>query len=566
MKKYDILPLLYIFIISVFSSLALFLIPGRPATFDSPIHITFIAQYTQALFDGNFPVVWLGGFANYGLPLGLFSHQFPLTIAAVVNKFLYNPLLTFEIFVLFGIFLSNIVFYKFLRIYFSLFSSLAGITLLTFSSYRITDIYIRGDMPEIFSGIFLGLILLGVYNLIQKKNIWGIIIIVLSYFALSLTHPMMLVTYSFLVIPYIIFLLFSNKETSWKLWGTSRVFTKENIKITAMLIFAILLGLSMASYFLIPLITETKYLYYGLYKTHLEALFLSWNNFFNWEWFYFYQNDIFTRGQFISPGILEIILFTIGIAGLVWEIIRKRLRAIISIRDIAVIVAFIVLFLTTSLSLPLYLHIPILSNIQFPWRMLSVFVFLPPIILASFLDKINKIYITFLIIFIICILRFPQVYGKNYTDYPLSTYYFTTYNLSSVDMNTIWSGKTETYPVEKNKIDIISGEGKIISEDIHNAKRNYVIDAKSNLRLVDYTFYFPGWNVYVDGVKTPIEFQDPSYRGVITYTIPQGRHNISIVFEDTQIRRLGKILSIIFIALFGLLVFLRKKLGELIFK
>ena len=78
--------------------------------------------------------------------------------------------------------------------------------------------------------------------------------------------------------------------------------------------------------------------------------------------------------------------------------------------------------------------------------------------------------------------------------------------------------------------------------------------------MIDYTFYFPGWNVYIDNKLTDIEFQNSLYRGVITYYVPEGKHVVSVIFEDTLIRKAGKIISAMSILLFILLVLLRKKL------
>ena len=78
--------------------------------------------------------------------------------------------------------------------------------------------------------------------------------------------------------------------------------------------------------------------------------------------------------------------------------------------------------------------------------------------------------------------------------------------------------------------------------------------------MIDYTFYFPGWKAYVDGKPATIEFQNPNYRGVITYLVPQGKHTVVLRYEDTKIRLLGKILTVSFLLFFIALILLRGKL------
>jgi hypothetical protein len=59
------------------------------------------------------------------------------------------------------------------------------------------------------------------------------------------------------------------------------------------------------------------------------------------------------------------------------------------------------------------------------------------------------------------------------------------------------------------------------------------------LRL--FTFYFPGWQAYIDGRPAPIEVSAPD--GFITLWVPSGPHEVLIQFEDTPPRRLGYAIS-----------------------
>ena len=129
-------------------------------------------------------------------------------------------------------------------------------------------------------------------------------------------------------------------------------------------------------------------------------------------------------------------------------------------------------------------------------------------------------------------------------------------------LNTVWTDKSEDYPDKNPQGEIIEGKGKIIGETLKNSSRMYTVNAATPLRMIDHTFYFPGWKVYVDGNPVTIEFQNPKYRGVITYQVPPGKHSIYVVFEDTKVRLLGKILSVVSLILFFALFFLRNRIGK----
>ena len=79
---------------------------------------------------------------------------------------------------------------------------------------------------------------------------------------------------------------------------------------------------------------------------------------------------------------------------------------------------------------------------------------------------------------------------------------------------------------------------------------------------MDYTFYFPGWKVFIDKKEIPFEFQDPQYRGMITYNVPPGSHTVEVIFMDTQVRKLAKIISLGFVAIIAFLFIFRKRIFE----
>ena len=546
--KLDYLFFLLIFAISALFVFELFLFPGRPATFDSNIHITTLAQFGQAMKSGDFPVIWLNNYSNYGSPVGLYVHQLTNYLGGTITIFIQNPALTYNILVFVAIFLSNIFLYLFLRLYFRSFSSFLGVFMFNFTQYRILDIYVRGAMPEVFSSIFLPLILISLYLLIVKKKTNALFLLTLFIAGLTLNHPMMLIVYSVLFIPYFFFLLITNN-----LSGGFKM--KLFIVVTS----SMLLGFFISSYYVLPLNLELKYFYNGLTKNHLTPnSYLSLSNFFNVRW------DYFARGSIIQFGLLETLTLIFGFLYYFYKKLIQKSRDNLKLLEFILISSILIIFLTTSFSNFLYEKIYFLNSIQFPWRFLSDLIILPSILIAFFYDRFPKKIFFLFIIILVCLFSFPQIYGKNFTVYPLNSYYSSTDNLYSILMTTIWAGRSQDYPERKNQTQIVEGKGEILTETLKNSSRKYTVNAKTPLKLVDRTFYFPGWTVFVDGVKTNIEFQNPDYRGVITYQIPSGKHSIYVVFEDTKVRLLGKILSVVSLVLLFILFFLRKKIRRIL--
>ena len=81
---------------------------------------------------------------------------------------------------------------------------------------------------------------------------------------------------------------------------------------------------------------------------------------------------------------------------------------------------------------------------------------------------------------------------------------------------------------------------------------------------MDNTVYFPGWQVEVDGNKAPIQFQDPNYRGLITFNVPKGMHNIEVIFGESPVRVVSNYLSLLGLVAVVILFALRSTIDKAI--
>lgn len=165
----DLKYLFLIVLISIITVFDLFINTGRSANGDGFIHTVVPTLFAKAIMQGNFPVGWTDGFANYGYPLGSVSQQLTTYITAFITIFSHNPAVGFNILVFLGVLMSCLFFYIFLRIYFPPLYAFAGIFLFNFTPYRILNIYIRGALPEFFAGVFFPLLLIAAYLIIKEK-------------------------------------------------------------------------------------------------------------------------------------------------------------------------------------------------------------------------------------------------------------------------------------------------------------------------------------------------------------------------------------------------------------
>jgi len=524
-------PFIVLLIASLFLVSDLLLHSSRNITFDGHIHISTIAQFTQALKDGELPVSWSDGFGSYGSPLPFFAHQTTSYLGALVTLITQDVVLSFNLLFLAAAVISTWLFYVFLKRHVKPDAALIASLLFTLAPYRIINIYIRGALPEFFATPFILLALIGIARYFKDGKKSGLLLLLLGLSLLALTHPMMLVISLFIVIPYFIF-------TIWPLWP---------LEIRNYLLLALVssLALGICSYYVIPLFLEMKYLYQGLYPSKFPPdMFLGLKNFFDPNWYYYFTHPG-PRGHFIQVGLLETIITLLGGGYFGLQILRQQKTS--HFLKFALLTSIPLLFFLTPASQWFYSQIFFLRALQFPWRMLSAFLFIPPIILGILLDRFPKVWLYLSVTILIVLLRFPQLYGKNFVVYSQDNYYFNVMNLHGQAMTPIWAGNAQDYPLKDAQFDIIGGQGQVAPLTIKNASRLYQVTATTSLRLVDYTFYFPGWVVKVNGQETPIQFQDINYRGVITYDVPQGNHQVNVSYQPTKIRLFSRYLSLAFL-------------------
>jgi hypothetical protein len=74
-----------------------------------------------------------------------------------------------------------------------------------------------------------------------------------------------------------------------------------------------------------------------------------------------------------------------------------------------------------------------------------------------------------------------------------------------------------------------------------------IFNSSQAFQAVFHTFYFPGWEARIDGrsaLVTPV-----TERGLISVTIPAGRHRLELYFGETGLRRVANVVTAVVVAL-----------------
>jgi len=538
-RNYAIIVL--ISIISLLFVVPIFKISGLWASFDTPFHVTMIAQFHDALKNAYFPVVWTQGVANYGLPFGLIAHPMTSYIGGFLTLFSNNPILSYKIlWALFSL-ISVFGFYRLIRRFVGIAPAIAGSILYAFSAYRILNLYIRGALPEFAAAAFLPFLLYSLFDSTQNRSKISVFVNITLWFSLILfTHPMYLL---FAGLMTFIFLLYFHR--TMLMWLT----------ISA----AIALAIGINAFYLMPLKLELKYFYLGNAGNMLakgSGLTLSQLFIEKWEYTCADGDSAELRCNRIQTGLPEIALFVFGFIFLLYDRQNKNRKKMGYFLLLGSITSFLILRNAEFL----YEKISLIGSVQFPYRFLNIWLLAPPVILAIILDSIKKYQKMFIIvsILIIAIFRLPQIYTKSEYNPTFERFYHNIDNIHSVMMNTIWMDESKNYPVKDDKIEIIQGSGEIENVSISPIKHELNLIGEEDMIVANYTFFFPGWHVYLDEQEIPIQWQDPAHRGYITVNIPKGEHHLRFMFEDTKIRLASKVLSLMSFLFFGFIIYVYK--------
>jgi uncharacterized membrane protein YjfL (UPF0719 family) len=432
---------------------------------------------------------------------------------------------------------------------------LIGTALYLFHPYRIEAVYIRGALPEYMAMMWVALILFSIRTIRDHLSL-GLGMLLLSGTGLLLTHPIMTLTHLWIIAPELILLIyhFSKKRN------------QVVIQIGAIGVFALLLS----AWYLVPLKYEMKYFWYGAGggNHYASGHVIPLSGYFNEAWLLECpdRKSVPVRCAMKSPGFVEMLILIGAIVTVFRAYWRDRkshtysLHTKTSMMSLTIwsVSALSILLITNEYTEFLFLRINILSQVQHGWRFLGAFGFIAPVLYIFLVGRYPKLapYLSLCIVIYIGIVRFPQVYGNDYRSKPLIEWYQTRENYHIVDMNMNWIGRQIDYPKRIVPSAVIEGKGEISVIKNSNSHREYRVDAKTDMNLLDFTFYYPGWMVYVDNVSVPIQYQDPAYRGMITYRIPKGTHKVNIDFTSTKVRSYSRWVSITtLIALFIYMLF-----------
>lgn len=516
---------------------------GFAFTHDGQDHIARIANFYLNLSQGVFIPRWAENLNwGYGHPILEFLYPLPSYTASLFH-FLGLSFVdsTKWVFILAEI-ASGLTMYIFVK---TIWGEKAGVVsglLYMYAPYHFIDLYVRGDIGEHTAFVFVPLVFWGIYHMSKKKKIQWSMLSAIFLGLLILAHNAVALMMLPLILLYGVYLWWQEK------W---------NKKFFIDYILFFIMGFLLSSFFWFPAFFEGQYTLRNIVtKGAYVTSFVSFGQLVYGKWSYG-GSGMFT----VQLGIIH--WFSLLIGSIVGVAIWKKEKAVGVLLLGLILLTLCSIFLMVPITNFIWQKTMLLQNFQFPWRFLAVPLFTTSLLGGILLSRLSKRFQT-LGVAILCIallfLSKEYMHAKGYIQ-KSETFFTGIYN-STTDTGEsapIWSvrfmGQRFAKPLE-----VISGDASIHQDTRLVTKHTYTVSAKQQTRLLENTLYFPGWKVLVDTMPVDIQFQDPMYRGLMTFTVPQGQHTVSVIYQESKLRVIGDILSVIGILTAILLMSMRKYL------
>jgi hypothetical protein len=474
---------------------------------------------------------------QHGFPVFNFYAPFSYWVGALIHLTGIPSAVALKLMLFLGLFISFISFFLFASLFFGYWGGLLGATIYSSSLWMAVEIFVRGNVGEIW---FMALLPLGLYllkkNDEQKHGIFFLLTSISLSFLFTVHNVLSLV---FMIFVILFSFLLKHKRKA---------------------LMAVLVGLLLASYFLIPALLENKLTYANeiASKTKYEDHFLcAWQLWKADKWSYG-GSGIGCVNDDMSFQIGKAQLIIAGVGLLLFFFTLKKQRKEVPLTIPLFILGWTVLsaFLTIYASQPIWdLFSPIMAVFQYPWRFL-VFVVFGTAFFASYviyITKNNKAQIAIVVILSISVLfissKFfsrPWKYSiDEYTNLYVSEKYINQKAAYEIPEYFPRSGDYATWRLyDKSQVGFYKNP---INYKINSPFYKEILTDQNQITLPIH--YFPFWEIQINRKTITPHFFDKLGRPILTGL---SDHSTVIVrYNETPTEKAGNAITLV---TFGLLI------------
>ncbi len=573
MKKFDIYSIILILFLSIFAILPLFQSGFFPMHDDT--QPARVQQMAQSLRDGMFPVRWVADLGyGYGYPLFNFYAPLAYYFGAFFMLVGFSALTATKIMMGFSMVFAGISMYLLAKEFWGkLGGSISGI-LYVYAPYHAVNLYVRGDVAELWAYAFLPLPFLAIYQLYtfvsrllfketekgniknkivninnkNKKIFYWILVGSVSYAAIILSHnlsALMVTPFILVTIFYISYLLFKEK----------------NLYAIRYVLYATCFGILLSTFYWLPVLGEMHYTNVlsqiggkADFRDHFVCPSQLWESL----WGFGGSVSGCIDGMSFRIGKLHITLTVVSfiLSFFLWKKNKKYVTGVI----LGLLLFLVGVWLTVDSSSLLWNSISVMSFFQYPWRFLLVVSFASSFVggsaiyfIKSYSTKVTP-YLSVYAALIILLANF-SLYLKLFTPQAIlnkkDEAYTSTqklrWDISRISDEYLPKGfqkpeKKEQIVTEKfifNPTSIKIQDAEYKTDEI-----KVEIKSKENAKVLVRTAPYPSWKIrYREG--------DINYKSTnkgIVFMLPASDGTLHIYYESTILQKIANTISLISIA------------------
>jgi len=496
--------------------------PGFFATHDGDFNLVRLMHFYKDLKEGQFPIRWDYEFNyRFGSPIFAFFYPLMFYLGSLVHFFGPGFGDSFKILIFLATAGSVMAMYSWLRNHFDKFGSFFGSLVYLYVPYRLLVTYVTGSFGILLSLLFLPMVFLSIDKIYSGKSRYRLLLSI-AILGIMTSHNVTALILLPVILLYLLIAYLTNR--------------KRDLLIVCLQ--GLLLGFGLSAFFVIPALTETKYIFLG-YKKIIDYHdhFLSFRQLLYSKWGY----------GFSIKGFSDDLSFQIGAAQ--WLVVLISLIYLAKKPAIRPLFFLLVFLLSIVIMLPVSVfvweRIPLMSQMQFPWRLLILSLVSLPF-LAGFISQPK--YGKMLAILLIGLLFYAN---RNYLRPWEAVRYFDAvyqnneyvyFGSSDIAEETRPKWVLEGPDWMKDNIIQKNQPGHLLKISGVQNNLEFEVAATKSGSLVLNRFYYPIWEVTVDGRLT--EVRPTEKTGLVSFDLPAGKHAVVLKQTKTQAEKIADLISL----------------------
>lgn len=546
LRNIDLWICLGLIILASFGIKALWL-PDFYTSHDGPSHLSKLAQYITLLREGQFPPRWSSSLnGTLGYPVFVFSYHLPFAVGSLF--YLIGASLSQALEAVLGLsyILSGIGAYLWLKTRYSRLAAALGALFFLYAPYRFSLVFVRAAIGEAMALSFLPWIMWSMEKLALSNQKKWLATTGLLIFLAIVSHSLFLPMYLPLILIYGAWIMYRDKK-NWLLAYSG----------------SITIGLLLSAFYLLPLIFERQYVVFdaNYQRQGIEHLVSAWQLVRSpWGYGFSFPETINDAMSF-QVGLTQILVVAIG---LFMILIKRRVQRGEYILAASLFLAACFLMIDSTWSRWLWLKMPGMGIIDFPWRFLGLTTLTASWMAAHVAQSVSKRTFQYGLVAGLAIL--VMVANRNHIrinlPYPVdeATVFTDSGTTTFADeFRPIWR-KSNKHDKVGDRVEVIEEKDKLSIDQSSSNKLRFRTNFSKEQTVYINSLYFPGWKAYrrqgtewrelVLGEQLRIveeawgKHDLTAVSGTMKIVVPGGVQEYYLAFTETPLRQSGNMISL----------------------